>query len=143
MNWGYKIVFGLGAFMAFIVAAGIYMVSHDTDSLVESDYYEKSLSYDETVHKKENLMKYQAKPTVLVKSDTLVLHFKQAGNQGVLLFKRADENKGDKEIPFATNNTTFKLPLTSFKAGSWNLDIDWKHEQASYLSNHQLFIPSK
>jgi len=141
MNWGYKIVFGLGAFMLFIIAAAIYMVSQDTDSLVETDYYEKSLSYDETIQKKENLLKDQTKPTVMVKADTLILQFTGAGNQGLLLFKRSDENKGDKEVPFATQTQVFKLPLSTFKSGSWNLDVDWKHQQISYLSHHQLFVP--
>ena len=46
MNWGLKIVIGLATFIVFIVSMGIYMVSKDTDSLVDNDYYEKSLSYD-------------------------------------------------------------------------------------------------
>jgi len=46
MNWGTKIILALALFMTLIVSFGVYMVSHDTDSLVAEDYYERGLNYD-------------------------------------------------------------------------------------------------
>lgn len=46
MNWGIKIILALALFMVLIVSFGIYMVNHDTDSLVAEDYYERGLNYD-------------------------------------------------------------------------------------------------
>lgn len=140
MNWGYKIVFGLGAFILFIVGAGIYMVSNDSDSLVDPDYYEKALNYDETYHKKENLLNDKAKPSLQVNQDTLTITFQTEGNQGSLNFKRPNNGKSDKTIPFATNTKQFKLPVTSFEKGNWNLEIEWKHAEVAYISDHAVFI---
>ncbi len=140
MNWGYKIVFGLGAFMLFIVGAGVYMVSHDSDSLVDPDYYEKGLNYDDTYHKKENLLNHEAKPNLQVTKDTLTITFVAAGNKGNLNFKRPDNGKLDKTLPFATQTNQFKLPLSSFEKGNWNVEIDWKNGDLDYLSDQALFI---
>ncbi|GAA4140562.1 hypothetical protein GCM10022216_19790 [Sphingobacterium kyonggiense] len=140
MNWGYKIVFGLGAFMLFIIGAGIYMVTHDSDSLVDPDYYENSLNYDVTYHKKENLLKDHAKPKIQLLKDTLLISFVEVGNQGNLIFKRPDNGKFDKTLPFSTSSKEFKLPLSSFEKGNWNLAIDWKHSNVEYISDHAVFI---
>jgi len=140
MNWGYKIVFGLGAFMLFIIGAGIYMVSHDSDTLVESDYYEKGLNYDETFHKKENLLNDHAKPKIQLLKDTLLIQFSADVNKGNLNFKRLDDKAQDQQLPFYTNTNKFKLPLSSFKKGNWNLEIDWVHSDKSYISDHAVFI---
>ncbi|MGB7529276.1 FixH family protein [Sphingobacterium cellulitidis] len=140
MNWGYKIVFGLGAFMLFIIGAGIYMVSHDNDTLVESDYYEKGLNYDETFHKKENLLNDHARPKIQLLKDTLLIQFSTTGNKGNLNFKRLDDKSLDLQLPFFSKTNQFKLPVSTFKKGNWNLEIDWVHSDKSYISDHAVFI---
>ncbi|GGE17533.1 MULTISPECIES: FixH family protein [Sphingobacterium] len=140
MNWGYKIVFGLGAFMLFIIGAGIYMVSHDNDTLVESDYYEKGLNYDETFHKKENLLNDHARPKIQLLKDTLLIQFSTTGNEGNLNFKRLDDKSLDLQLPFFSKTNQFKLPVSTFKKGNWNLEIDWVHSDKSYISDHAVFI---
>ena len=140
MNWGYKIALGLGAFIIFIIGAGIYMVSHDSDTLVESDYYEKGLNYDETFHKKENLLNDHAKPTIHVLHDTLLIQFSSKVNKGSLNFKRLDDKNQDKQLPFYTDTDQFKFPTSSFKKGNWNLEIDWVNSDKLYISDHSVFI---
>ena len=141
MNWGYKIVLGLGTFMIFIVGAGIYMVTNDSDTLVETDYYEQGLKYDETYHKLENLQKDNARPGLKISNDTLHLTFKNLENKGYLIFQRMDKNDQDKKLPFASNTQNFNLPLSSFPKGKWKLRIDWMDENESYISDHEIFIP--
>lgn len=140
MNWGLKIVIGLGAFMIFIVAAGVYMVSHDSDSLVDNDYYEKSLAYDEVYLSKENLENDDAKPIIKVSNDTLFIHFVHADNHGELQFKRPSDGKLDVTLPFATKTNNLQLPVSTFTKGSWDLDVNWKSNSKSYLSSHHLFL---
>lgn len=126
--------------MLFIIGAGIYMVTHDSDTLVESDYYEKGLNYDETFHKKENLLNDHAKPRIQVLKDTLLIQFSSSVNKGNLNFKRLDDKNQDQQLPFYTNSNQFKLPISSFKKGNWNLEIDWVNSSKSYISDHAVFI---
>ncbi|MEJ5054019.1 FixH family protein [Sphingobacterium sp. MYb382] len=140
MNWGVKIVISLAAFIIFIVASCIYMISRDTDSLEDEDYYEKSLTYDEVYARKSNLEVDKATPIIKVSNDTLYVHFTKSDNQGKLLFKRPSDASLDISLPFATKGETFQLPLSTFVKGSWNLDVAWSNNQKSYLSSHRIFL---
>lgn len=140
MNWGLRIVVGLATFIVFIVGMVIYMLSKDTDSLEDRDYYEKSLVYDEVYGKKQNLVNDGAKPTVLVRSDTLVITFKKANNEGALKFKRPANDKLDQSLSFETNTEVYRLPVSGFQRGSWTLEIDWKGQGKNYISSHPVFL---
>ena len=140
MNWGLKIVLGLACFIVFIVSAGIYMVTKNTDTLEDEDYYEKSLSYDEVYQHKQNLLNDKALPTVRVERDTLYITFSQVNNRGELNFKRPSNNTLDRTLPFATQGTDYQLPVSTFTRGSWRLEISWQHDDVSYISDHSLYF---
>lgn len=140
MNWGLKIVFGLGAFMLFIVGAGVYMVSKDTDTLVAEDYYEKSITYNEVYRQKQNVLDHQVRPAVLVRNDTLYITFVKPENRGNLIFNRPSDNKLDLSLPFLTNSRYYQLPIGSFVKGSWRLEISWQQNGTQYSFDHNLYL---
>src|SRR5690606_31910354 len=111
MNWGMKIVVGMATFMLFIIGAGVYMISKDSDSLLDEDYYEKGLAYDDVYERKQNLLDDGAKPVVRLEKDTLVVVFTRPRNKGQLSFKRPSDGRQDKEIPLYTATEVFKLPV--------------------------------
>lgn len=140
MNWGNKIVVGLAAFMIFIGGSVIYMVTKDSDTLIDEDYYENSLSYDEVYASKQNLINDHAKPGVLLSKDTLTITFVAPHNEGKLVFKRPSDGSLDREIPFSVKDKHYKLPISSFTKGNWVLDISWTQANTSYLHSQSLFI---
>ncbi|MBD1423105.1 FixH family protein [Sphingobacterium chuzhouense] len=140
MNWGLKIVLGLGAFIIFIVSAGIYMVTKNTDTLEDEDYYEKSLSYDEVYQRKQNLLDDHARPTVNVRNDTLYITFSKPHNRGDLIFKRPSDSMLDITLPFVTEGQDYRLPVSSFTKGSWRLEISWEQGETLYTSDHNLYL---
>lgn len=140
MNWGMKIVLSLAAFMLFIVAAGVYMVNQDTDTLVEEDYYERSLKYDQVYNRKQNVLDDQATPIIQFNSDTLIIIFMQENNRGTLRFQRNSDGSLDKKMPFYTENNIFKLPTTFFQKGNWNIEISWDTSGKEYVANQSFNI---
>lgn len=52
MNWGTKLIIGMALFMAFIIGLAVFMLNSNADPLVDKDYYEKGLKYDELKGKK-------------------------------------------------------------------------------------------
>ncbi|NGM66656.1 FixH family protein [Sphingobacterium sp. SGR-19] len=140
MNWGLKIVLGLGAFIIFIVSAGIYMVTKNTDTLEDEDYYEKSLSYDEVYQRKQNLLDDHARPTVNVRNDTLYIMFSKPHNRGDLIFMRPSDSMLDISLPFVTEGQDYRLPVDNFKRGSWRLEISWELNGIPYTSDHNLYF---
>ena len=140
MNWGNKIVVGMASFMLFIVGSGIYMVTHDSDSLIDENYYENSLTYDEVYDSKQNLLDDHAKPVLSLQNDTLTIQFVSTDNKGKLIFKRPSDGSLDKEIPFYTKDKEFKLPVSSFTKGNWTVEIVWKQGDKNYFHNQPLYI---
>ncbi|RZM29342.1 MAG: hypothetical protein EOO88_05320 [Pedobacter sp.] len=57
MNWGTKIIIGMAVFMAFILVLGIFMIRSNPDPLVDEDYYEKGLNYDQELKRMEEIKK--------------------------------------------------------------------------------------
>lgn len=133
MNWGTKIFVSLAVFMLCIAGAGIYMVSHNSDSLEEDDYYEQGLNYDQAYEKKQNVLRMKESPAIEIKSDTLYIRFAANNNTGKLLFRKPSDNKLDKELPFHTASNLFILPISTFDKGMWNLYIDWKNGGKDFL----------
>jgi len=140
MNWGLKIVLGLGTFIIFILSAGIYMVTQNTDTLEDDDYYERSLSYDEVYQRKQNLLDDHARPTVRVQNDTLYITFSQPNNQGDFIFKRPSDKLLDRSLPFVTKSPCYRLPVANFTKGSWRLEISWVQDGTAYTSDHNLYF---
>lgn len=141
MNWGTKIFVVLALFVVGMAAVGLYMVSQDQDSLVESDYYERGINFDEVYQRRENLGEFQAKPTILLQNDTLQIRFVHRGNQGLLRLKRISDSSLDQEKDVAISGDVFLMPVSELERGSWNLQLEWEadghpflHEQTIYLN---------
>lgn len=140
MNWGMKIVLGLGSFMLFIICATIYMVTSDSDTLIDDDYYEKSLTYDEVYDRKQNLQDDNARPAVQLVNDTLSIVFKSEQIKGNLNLTRPSDAKLDKVIPLYTTTNVFKLPVSTLEKGNWSLEINWESHNKKYVDNQSIFI---
>ncbi|WDF67751.1 FixH family protein [Sphingobacterium oryzagri] len=140
MNWGIKIIVGLGTFMLFIVGMGVYMVQKDTDSLEEINYYEKSLAYDQVYERKQNMLLDRAQPSIVLVGDTLRITFDKARNRGKLTFKRPADRQLDLAIPFSTQDSYYQLPLTTFVKGNWHLEIAWESGDRSYIFDQLLYF---
>jgi hypothetical protein len=140
MNWGTKIFIALGIFMAGIVAAGVYMVSQDNDSLVETDYYEKGISYDETYDRRQNLINERAEPKIELVNDSLVIHFKHRGNKGQILFRKPSDKDQDTQIDFQTAADSYRLALPNISSGNCDLVLIWQSNGIPFQFEKTLYL---
>lgn len=124
--------------MTGMIAAGVYVVTRNVDTLEESDYYEQSIHYDEIYTRKQNVENKQYAPNFKVTQDTLYITFKSPVNQGQLLFKRPSDGSQDITLPLYTNTAHYKLPVASFQKGRWNLSVFWTSEKIDFYSNVHL-----
>lgn len=140
MNWGTKIIIGMGAFMLFIVCSVLYMVNKDSDTLIDDDYYEKGLVYDDVYDRKQNLQDDSAKPTITIVNDTLSILFKSAQIKGNLSLKRPSDGGLDKNIPLLTTTDVFKIPVSTLEKGNWLLELTWESHNRKYADTQSIFI---
>lgn len=138
MNWGTKLIIGMALFMAFIVALGILMFRSDTDALVDNDYYEKGIHYNEEYDSKERVKTDLAKPLLEIKGNELLLTFTSSA-VGDLKLMRLDDKKLDRNIKFESNaNHQVSIPSGLLAKGRWNLIIHWISGGRDYIYEQEI-----
>jgi hypothetical protein len=141
MNWGVKIAIGLGVCMLAVVLTVVYMIRQNTDTLEDSDYYERGLSYDDVYAMKVNLQRDGVEPVLEVLSDTLAIRFVSGNNQGELLLRRRADHNQDVRVPVNTGGaTTFRLPMQAFSRGAWQLVLEWESGGTPYYMEKDIFL---
>jgi hypothetical protein len=139
MNWGWRITIVYSLFALTMIGAVIYSTTLDVN-LVEEDYYEKEVNYQQVINKKENALRDSATFDVAVVGDSVVIHFPTTVAQGKAYFIRSADVNNDKkfELKVLNGKQTFSKEL--FKAGSYNLQIDWKGNSADYYWEEKINI---
>lgn len=138
MNWGTKLVIGMGTFMAFIVTLGFLMFSSKTDALIENDYYQKGLQYDSTYLKKEQVKTDAATPEIAINQDLLTITFKAPATGNLILIRNSDK-KMDRSVKINTGNLHMvNIPLTAFAKGQWRIQLSWTSNGKSYLFEDEI-----
>ena len=139
MNWGWRITIVYSLFALTMIGAVIYSTTLDVN-LVEEDYYEKEVNYQQVINKKENALRDSATFDVAVVGDSVVIHFPTTVAQGKAYFMRSADVNNDKkfELKVLNGKQTFSKEL--FKAGTYNLQIDWKGNSADYYWEEKINI---
>jgi hypothetical protein len=142
MNWGTKIVIGMLSFMSFILVLMVLMLRSDTDTLVENDYYEKGLKYDETYRLKEQVLLDNAKPEVSITEKSMTVAFK-AASRGTIKLVRTSDQRQDRFLNFQTEEgNKIEIPLARLPDGQWKLIVNWKSRDGkAYLNEQEVIIP--
>ena len=142
MNWGTKIVIGMLCFMSFIIVLAVQMFRSDTDALVDQDYYEKGLKYDEVYRQKENVINDGAKPLVAIGDSAIGIAFKSSASGNIRMMRVADKSM-DRELKFSTDpDNKTSLSRNGFAEGRWKIIIRWTTPAGvSYLNEQEIYMP--
>ena len=135
MNWGTKIVLGMIAFMLFIVAMVVYMFSvHGNDALVDKDYYEKGINYNQEYNAKQNVVEESAQPIISINKSQISIQLKDSATFELKL-QRPSTVKDDILIKGNTSGKSnlIKLNSATMPKGLWFLELKWKSNNKEYL----------
>ena len=127
LNWGHKLVIFAVLFMLFISTMVYYMYNQHVE-LVEPDYYEKGIKYQDEIDKHsaikglDHAIKFDS-----IKKE-LVFETAMGGNvTGTLKFYRPSDSKMDNQIPFTLNEEgRFVYNVSSLAKGPWKFTFEWK-----------------
>lgn len=140
MNWGAKIFLTLIVFVIGMVSVGVYMVNKNTDTLEETDYYEKGINFDETYTRRQNLQDHGAEPAVVIKDGLIEVRFKHQGNTGEWIMKRASDNKMDERMDFSTDSDLLLISVEELAGGAWQLQLEWQTGTVSYQYEKNVYL---
>ena len=139
MNWGTKLLIGMGSFMAFIITLAVLMIRSGSDDLVDKDYYQKGIEYDKDYDRKSQMQKDQAEPEISI-GDSIRIVFNKPMT-GTVRFLHPSDNKKDHIV--SLNSGIAKevaLSLSDIAKGHWKLIIEWKSDAKEYLYEKSITI---
>ena len=141
MNWGTKLMIGMGCFMTMIIVFAVLMMRSDSDALVDTDYYEKGINYNLDYRKKSHVNMDRAEPAIELRNDSLVITFKREATGSMRMIRTADK-KLDQRFDIRTDQThTFKIPVSKQKSGLWKVQLDWTSMGRPYLFEKEVMLP--
>ncbi|RZL47775.1 MAG: nitrogen fixation protein FixH [Pedobacter sp.] len=134
MNWGTKIVLGMVAFMLFIVAMVVYMFSvHSNDALVDEDYYEKGINYNQEYNASRNVITDKVAPKITLTANQLIIQLKDSANYELKLMRPSTVKDDIKDKGLTVSDSNLILINTqNMHTGLWFLELRWKSNGKEY-----------
>lgn len=126
LNWGHKLVLFAILFMVFIFTMITFMIRQNVE-LVESDYYEKGIKFQDKIDKLNAIKGLDHAIKFDSLKNELVFETAMGGNiSGVLKLYRPSDSKMDTQIPFTLNEEgRFAYNVSSLAKGPWKFTFEW------------------
>ncbi|KAA3634417.1 MAG: hypothetical protein DWP97_07155 [Calditrichaeota bacterium] len=145
-RWGLGIGLLYGGFVLFIISVVIFATFQDF-TLVEDNYYQKSLAYQSRINSQQNAQTLSVKPSCIVDKTTkqILLSFPSdilsSDVTGTVLFFRASDSKHDKLVNLVFDeNGSMAIPLDGFITGNWKVQLQWRSQDKDYYIEQLLTI---
>ncbi|TKC12392.1 nitrogen fixation protein FixH [Pedobacter polaris] len=135
MNWGTKIVLGMITFMLFIICMVVYMFSvHGNDALVDEDYYEKGINYNQEYNAKQNVITDGAQPKITVSNSQIIIQLKDSANYELKLMRPSTTKNDIKDKGNTVGDSNLILIGTkNMHSGLWFLELKWTCNGKNYF----------
>ncbi len=134
MDWGKGIFWSLAGFVIVSVIGYVVIVFSQKDDLVESDYYERELRYEQQIEAIRNFDKLSDKPKIDLNQQIVGIALQQGS--GKAEFLNLKSAKLDTVIEVSSQKTAF----ITLSKGKWRLRLLWTHEGKSYYQEQGLII---
>ncbi|WKW46655.1 FixH family protein [Myroides sp. JBRI-B21084] len=145
-NWGTGIVFGIAAFMIFILQY-VIRVQLDTrydNELVTEKYYQKETEINGNRLKQENANKLGADFKVQTTAKGIEIYFPLAFNpkeiKGKVSLYRPSNQAFDQTIPLELSSNHLLIPKSRLVDGRWDIAIDFTYQGMAYLKQQTLVL---
>jgi hypothetical protein len=143
-NWGTGIFIVIALFFVAIIAFFIYINQLDIN-LVEDNYYEKELAYQQKIDKIDNTSSLAGKISLAQEPGVMIIRFPAIGKElkpeGTVLFYRPSDPKKDFTIPLQLNDSLQQIiGVSGIDPGRWTIKIDWKMGGKDYYFEEGIII---
>jgi hypothetical protein len=142
--WGVGIVV---FFLTLFIANGIVIIvllSQDVE-LVEQDYYEKELTYQDQINKEMNSNELSESLSIEYENNLLTVRLPKGinyqGVEGHIAFYRPSDAAQDFSVPIIPDSSgTQYLNVSRLDKGRWKVTVDWIFGGNEYLDKKEIFI---
>ncbi len=144
MNWGYKILIFIIAFIIAMLSM-VFVAFRQTNDMVDENYYEKEMNYQSLIDAAQNLnlvsdsiLINQNESYVIVNiPNSLISNFEQ----GNLSFLRIDDKRKDVTFDFKPNEKgVLLIEKFKFVSGAYKARIKWRNLGKDYYREQNLIV---
>lgn len=143
-NWGTGIVIALIVMVSGMIVLVSIAVRQDYD-LVDNDYYQKSINYQQHIEKVRNNEALAEKIQLNQSADTLKITFPNLGNveeySGEIHFYSPVAEKRDLTLKVKPDSGFSQIiNLKSLEKGRYQVKIDWSVGKVSYYQEEEITV---
>ncbi|UJH68484.1 FixH family protein [Allomuricauda sp. SCSIO 65647] len=144
INWGTAIVLAFIGFIAFIMYFVIRMSIDDraNHDLVTDEYYKKELAYQEEIDQENEAVRMDAVLEIEKTTDGFLVRFPEQFDPkditGKVSLYRPSNRHLDFNFPISLSNTHLLIPDNRLLDGRWDIAVQWKHKNKSFLHKEKL-----
>lgn len=136
MNWGYKILLGILAFVSGIIAM-VVIAYKQTNEMEDEKYYVKELTYQQVIDAKKNLAGLADTLAVTDSAGTIFVKLPQKSFEGEISGKMEFLRPSDKskDVFMDVNPESNGVQAVSkklFSNGMYKLRINWQNNNVPY-----------
>jgi hypothetical protein len=143
-NWGTGIFIVIVLFLLAVIAFFIFINTLDIN-LVEDNYYEKELVYQERIERINNTASLPGKISISLEPGRLIILFPAIDStfspKGTVLLYRPSDPKKDIILPLQLDNTFSQVvDISGIKKGKWIVKLEWEMGGKEYYFEEGLIL---
>lgn len=143
MNWGYRIAIAFVLFASFIGYI-VYKASTTKIDLVDSNYYEQELKYQNVMNEKQNTAELNWKPVIKQSNSSIIISFPADSSNMVekckCVFFRPSDSRLDRTIDVSLTNGEYQLAANQFVKGCYTIKLRWQMNGKNYMDEQNIFV---
>jgi nitrogen fixation protein FixH len=144
LNWGTGIVIAFVIMISGMLILVSIALKQDYD-LVDDDYYQKSIDYQQHIEKVKNNDGLAVKIKFVLAGDSLTLRFPDLANEekysGEIHFYSPVEKKRDLTLPLELDSARSQMILlNALERGRYQVKIDWMAGKVAYYQQEEITL---
>lgn len=140
-TWGHGVIVALACFMVFITS--LVFFAGNMGEMVEDDYYEKTIVYQEDIDAANRANELEQKPELIFQANGILIKFYGQPEKGEILFMRPNNSENDISYPLKLNSRGEQLiHETELVDGDYEVALRWKENGQDYLYKKTIYWKS-
>ena len=144
MNWGYKIMIVIFAFIAIMVGM-VVVASQQKNEMVETNYYDAEINYQSMINAAKNLNAITSDSLIKQNKNSVLLQIPislvTGFQKGQISLLKSDNEHQDKKIVFSPDvNGCFMIDKSTLSAGSYKASIEFTSQSIKYYREQNIIL---
>lgn len=144
MNWGYKIAIVFIGFVVLMVSLVTICFQQKDIHLVEKQYYEREIAYQNQIDIETNTASLEQPPTIRYHHENQTVKVEYTHNQGIkegsILFFRPSDAAKDFVVTVQARDGSQTIPVGHLEKGFWRVKMEWTDASKKFYLEEKIVV---